>query len=62
MDTVESKIPDLFKSLIRNGLQVFTIVLVITITIPVFLIFLIPIFVLYFFIQVKWFVLNEFVN
>ena len=55
IEVLETKIPEAFKNAIRNGFQVITILFVISLTFPFILIAFIPIFLLYFYIQVwKW--------
>lgn len=52
IEVLETKIPEAFKNAIRNGFQVITILFVISLTFPFILIAFIPIFLLYFYIQV----------
>ncbi len=53
MEFTEYKIPDTFKTSLRCGLTFFSAIVVIAINSPFFLIVLVPISVLYYFIQVR---------
>lgn len=58
IEVAENRIPDAFKSVTRNMFNFMSVILVLSITIPAFLIALVPIAVLYYFIQVCFFKLG----
>lgn len=59
LETIESQIPDAFQPFSRYALSAISTLIVIIITTPMFSIVLVPIFILYFFIQVfSKFILN----
>jgi ABC-type multidrug transport system fused ATPase/permease subunit len=53
LEIVETRIPDSFKMSVRHGFTVLSVLLVITINTPWFILPLLPIFILYFYIQVS---------
>lgn len=53
VDVTETRIPDMFKTSVRSTLWVVSVLVVICFNTPVFIIFLVPIFCFYFFVQVN---------
>lgn len=52
IEFTETKIPESFKSSIRLAFNVFSVIAVVLITLPLFIVFLVPLFIIYFLIQV----------